>query len=70
MLCSRMCLYRGDCGDMSFISSMGLPVGAEVAIIYGGVLASGQIPNEPHHLSEDAARLVTGERLAAEYVLA
>jgi membrane protein DedA with SNARE-associated domain len=36
---------------LSFISSMGLPVGAEVAIIYGGVLASGQIPNEPHHLS-------------------
>ena len=35
---------------LSFISSMGLPVGAEVAIIYGGVLASGQIPNERHHL--------------------
>jgi membrane protein DedA with SNARE-associated domain len=35
---------------LSFISAMGLPVGAEVAIIYGGVLASG-IPNEPHHLS-------------------
>jgi membrane protein DedA with SNARE-associated domain len=36
---------------LSFISSMGLPVGAEVAIIYGGVLASGQIPNEPHPLN-------------------
>ena len=36
---------------LSFISAMGLPVGAEVALIYGGVLASGQIPNEPHHLS-------------------
>jgi membrane protein DedA with SNARE-associated domain len=36
---------------LSFVSAMGLPVGAEVAIIYGGVLASGQIPNEPHHLS-------------------
>ncbi len=36
---------------LSFISSMGLPVGSEVAIIYGGVLASGQIPNEPHHLN-------------------
>jgi membrane protein DedA with SNARE-associated domain len=36
---------------LSFISSMGLPVGAEVAIIYGGVLASGQIPHEPHHLA-------------------
>jgi membrane protein DedA with SNARE-associated domain len=35
---------------LSFISSMGLPVGSEIAIIYGGVLASGQIPNEPHHL--------------------
>jgi membrane protein DedA with SNARE-associated domain len=36
---------------LSFISSMGLPVGSELAIIYGGVLASGQIPNEPHHLN-------------------
>ena len=36
---------------LSFISAMGLPVGAEVAIIYGGVLASGQIPHEPHHLN-------------------
>jgi membrane protein DedA with SNARE-associated domain len=35
---------------LSFISSMGLPVGSELAVIYGGVLASGQIPNEPHHL--------------------
>jgi membrane protein DedA with SNARE-associated domain len=36
---------------LSFISSMGLPVGAEIAIIYGGVLASGQIQHEPHHLN-------------------
>src|SRR5665213_1968164 len=36
---------------LSFISSMGLPVGAELALIYGGVLASGQIPGEPHHLN-------------------
>jgi membrane protein DedA with SNARE-associated domain len=36
---------------LSFISSMGLPVGAEVAIIYGGVLASGQVAGEPHHLN-------------------
>src|ERR1700681_1616762 len=36
---------------LSFISSMGLPVGAELAIIFGGVLASGQIPGEPHHLN-------------------
>jgi membrane protein DedA with SNARE-associated domain len=31
---------------LSFISAMGLPVGAEVAVIYGGVLASGQIQGE------------------------
>lgn len=36
---------------LSFVSAMGLPVGAEVAIIFGGVLASGQIANEPHHLN-------------------
>jgi membrane protein DedA with SNARE-associated domain len=31
---------------LSFISSMGLPVGAELAIIGGGALASGQVPHE------------------------
>jgi membrane protein DedA with SNARE-associated domain len=36
---------------LSFISAMGLPVGAEVAIIYGGVLASGDVAHEPHHLN-------------------
>jgi membrane protein DedA with SNARE-associated domain len=36
---------------LSFISAMGLPVGSELAVIYGGVLASGQIPHEPHHLN-------------------
>ncbi|HVC71830.1 MAG TPA: DedA family protein [Acidimicrobiales bacterium] len=36
---------------LCFTSSMGLPVGSELAIIYGGVLASGQIPHEPHHLN-------------------
>ena len=36
---------------LSFVSAMGLPVGAEVAIIYGGVLASGKVSNQPHHLS-------------------
>jgi len=36
---------------LSFISSMGLPVGAEVALIYGGVLASGQVPGEGQPLS-------------------
>jgi membrane protein DedA with SNARE-associated domain len=43
---------------LSFISSMGLPVGAEVAIIYGGVLASGQVPHEPHHLNLGAVIVV------------
>jgi len=36
---------------LSFVSAMGLPVGAEIALIYGGVLASGQISGEHHHLS-------------------
>src|ERR1700692_1783494 len=36
---------------LSFISSMGLPVGAELALIYGGVLASGQVPGEGKPLS-------------------
>jgi membrane protein DedA with SNARE-associated domain len=31
---------------LSFVSAMALPVGAEVALIYGGVLASGQVPGE------------------------
>ena len=43
---------------LSFVSSMGLPVGAEVAIIYGGVLASGQVVGEPHHLNVVAVILV------------
>jgi membrane protein DedA with SNARE-associated domain len=36
---------------LSFISSVGIPTGADVAVIYGGVLASGQIAHEPHHLN-------------------
>jgi membrane protein DedA with SNARE-associated domain len=36
---------------LSFISSMGLPVGAEVAIIFGGVLASGHVDHGHHHLN-------------------
>ncbi len=36
---------------LSFVSAMGIPVGAELALVYGGVLASGQIAGEPHHLS-------------------
>jgi membrane protein DedA with SNARE-associated domain len=34
----------------SFVSTMGIPAGAEVAIIYAGVLASGQIPHQAQHL--------------------
>ena len=36
---------------LSFVSAMGLPAGGELAIVYGGVLASGKIPHQPHHLS-------------------
>jgi membrane protein DedA with SNARE-associated domain len=43
---------------LSFISAMALPVGAEVAIIYGGVLASGQVPGEHHPLNVVAVVLV------------
>jgi len=43
---------------LSFISSMALPVGAEVAILYGGVLASGQVPGEGHPLNIVAVILV------------
>jgi membrane protein DedA with SNARE-associated domain len=43
---------------LSFISAAGLPVGADLALIYGGVLASGQIPGEPHHLSLAAVIVV------------
>jgi len=43
---------------LSFISSMGLPVGAEVALIYGGVLASGQVTTGHHQLSLIAVILV------------
>lgn len=50
---------------LSFVSAMGLPVGAEVALIYGGVLASGQIPNEPHHLQLAAVIVVA---IAAELI--
>jgi membrane protein DedA with SNARE-associated domain len=36
---------------LSFVSSMGIPIGAEIAIIYGGVLASGQVSGPGHHLN-------------------
>jgi membrane protein DedA with SNARE-associated domain len=48
---------------LSFISSMGLPVGSEVAIIYGGVLASGQVPGEGQPLNLAVVILVA---IAAE----
>jgi membrane protein DedA with SNARE-associated domain len=43
---------------LSFISSMGLPVGAEVAIIYGGVLSSSEFSHDPHHLNVIAVIVV------------
>jgi membrane protein DedA with SNARE-associated domain len=36
---------------LSLLSSMGIPVGAEVAIIFGGVLASGHVHGEGHPLN-------------------
>jgi membrane protein DedA with SNARE-associated domain len=36
---------------LSLVSSVGIPVGAEPALIYGGVLASGQVPGEIHPLN-------------------
>jgi len=52
---------------LSFISSMGLPVGAEVALIYGGVLASGQVPGEgaPLNLAVVIILAVAGEVLGS-----
>ena len=35
---------------LTLLSTMLIPVGSELAMIYGGVLASGQVANEPHHL--------------------
>ena len=52
---------------LSFISSMGLPVGAEIALIYGGVLASGQVPGEgkPLTLAVVIVVAVLGELLGS-----
>ncbi len=52
---------------LSFISAMGIPVGAELALIYGGVLASGQVPGETHPLNLAAVIVVAiaGEMLGA-----
>ena len=32
---------------LTFLSTMGLPVGSEASMIYGGVLASGQVFHGP-----------------------
>ena len=52
---------------LSFISAMGIPVGSELALIYGGVLASGQVPGEVHPLNLVVVILVgiAGEMLGA-----
>ena len=52
---------------LSFISAMGIPVGSELALIYGGVLASGQVPGEEHPLNLVVVILVgiAGEMLGA-----
>ncbi len=52
---------------LSFISAMGIPVGSELALIYGGVLASGQVPGEVHPLNLVGVILVgiAGEMLGA-----
>ena len=52
---------------LSFISAMGLPVGAEVALIYGGVLASGQVPGEgkPLQLAVVIIVAIAGELLGS-----
>ena len=52
---------------LSFVSAMGLPVGAEVALIYGGVLASGQVPGEgkPLHLAVVIIVAIVGEVLGS-----
>jgi membrane protein DedA with SNARE-associated domain len=51
---------------LSFISAMGIPVGAELALIYGGVLASGQVAHEnPLNLIAVIVVAVAGEMLGA-----
>ncbi|HEX3461017.1 MAG TPA: DedA family protein [Acidimicrobiales bacterium] len=50
---------------LTLLSTMLIPVGSELAMIYGGVLASGQVPNEPHHLQ---LALVILSALAGELV--
>jgi membrane protein DedA with SNARE-associated domain len=57
---------------LSFISAMGLPVGAELALIYGGVLASGQVQGiKPLQLAVVIIVAILGEVLgsAAGYAI-
>ena len=57
---------------LSFISAMGLPVGAELALIYGGVLASGQVSGvKPLQLAVVIVVAILGEVLgsAAGYAI-
>jgi membrane protein DedA with SNARE-associated domain len=57
---------------LSFISAMGLPVGAEIALIYGGVLASGQVSGvKPLELAVVIIVALLGELLgsAAGYAI-
>lgn len=35
----------------TFVASMGIPVGSEIALAYGGVLASGSVASAGHHFS-------------------
>jgi membrane protein DedA with SNARE-associated domain len=51
---------------LSFISAMGIPVGAELALIYGGVLASGQVSGvSPLNLAAVILVGIAGEMLGA-----
>jgi membrane protein DedA with SNARE-associated domain len=50
---------------LSLISSTGIPVGAELALIFGGVLASGQVRDEIHPLN---LVLVIGAATGAELI--
>ena len=57
---------------LSFVSAMGLPVGAEIALIYGGVLASGPMDgNQPLQLAVVIIVAILGELLgsAAGYAI-
>ena len=50
---------------LSFISSMGLPVGAELAIIGGGALASGEVVHPPLNLAVVIILATLGEVLGS-----